>query len=123
MILRAAILCTFALLAACAAAIPGYTPPPFKESKLVKPMRAGDMDADGVYHMSNQEKATTQPCRVTVEPLSYFLASACSRAETADMPAEIPSANTSAIAVFISTPRGGDAWRLPVGSRQLPVQL
>jgi hypothetical protein len=58
MILRAVILCTLPLLAACAAAIPGYTPPAFKESKIIEPMKAGDMDADGVYHMSNQEKAT-----------------------------------------------------------------
>ena len=58
MILRAVILSALSLLAACAAAIPGYTPPPFKETKVVQPMRAGDMDADGVYHMSNQEKAT-----------------------------------------------------------------
>jgi hypothetical protein len=58
MILRAITLCTLALLAACAAAIPGYTPPPFKESKVVQPMKSGDMDADGGYHMSNQEKAT-----------------------------------------------------------------
>jgi hypothetical protein len=58
MILRAVILCTLPLLAACAAAIPGYTPPPFKETKIVEPLKAGDMDGDGVYHMSNQEKAT-----------------------------------------------------------------
>jgi hypothetical protein len=58
MILRAVILSALSLLAACAAAIPGYTPPAFKESKIVAPMRAGDMDADGVYHMSNQEQAT-----------------------------------------------------------------
>jgi hypothetical protein len=61
MILRAIVFCTLPLLAACAAAMPGYTPPAFKEKKLVEPMRAGDMDADGVYHMSNQEKATDCP--------------------------------------------------------------
>jgi hypothetical protein len=58
MLVRAALLCSIALLAACAAALPGYTPPPFKESKVVQPMKSGDMDADGGYHMSNQEKAT-----------------------------------------------------------------
>jgi hypothetical protein len=58
MILRAVILCTLPLLAACAAAIPGYTPPPFKQSKIIEPMKAGDMGADGVYQMSSQEKAT-----------------------------------------------------------------
>src|SRR5262245_29509107 len=58
MLARAAILSSLLLVAACAAAIPGYTPPPFKETKVVQPMKSGDMDGDGVYHMSNQEKAT-----------------------------------------------------------------
>ena len=55
---RALICCTFLMLAACAAALPGYTPPPFKENKVVQPMKSGDMDAEGVYHMSGQEKST-----------------------------------------------------------------
>ncbi|MBO0763666.1 MAG: hypothetical protein J2P50_03615 [Hyphomicrobiaceae bacterium] len=55
---RALMLATLSLLAACAAVVPGYTPPPFKETKVVEPLRAGDMDAEEVYHMSNQEKAT-----------------------------------------------------------------
>jgi hypothetical protein len=58
MLARALILCTLPLLAACAAALPGYTPPSFKESKAVKPMKSGDMDAEGTYHMSSQEKGT-----------------------------------------------------------------
>jgi len=57
MLVRAAICCTILLLAACAAAMPGYTPPPFKES-AVKPMKSGEVDPGGVYHMSGQEKAT-----------------------------------------------------------------
>lgn len=53
------VLCSSLLaLAACAAAMPGYTPPPFKESKAIKPMKSGDVDQDGIYHMSGQEKAT-----------------------------------------------------------------
>jgi hypothetical protein len=58
MILRAIAFCMLSLLAACAAAIPGYTPPPFKESKTLQPMKSGDMDAAGTYHMSGQEKST-----------------------------------------------------------------
>jgi hypothetical protein len=58
MIIRAALLCSILLLAACAAAMPGYTPPPFKENKVFQPMKSGDMDTDGVYHMSGQEKGT-----------------------------------------------------------------
>jgi hypothetical protein len=55
---RALILCTPLLLAACAAALPGYTPPSFKESRTLKPKQSGDMDAEGTYHMSKQEKGT-----------------------------------------------------------------
>jgi hypothetical protein len=58
MLARALILCTPLLLAACAAAMPGYTPPSFKESKTFKPKESGDMDAEGAYHMSSQEKGT-----------------------------------------------------------------
>jgi hypothetical protein len=58
MLPRALVLCTLLPLAACAAAIPGYTPPSFKESKVFKPKQSGDMDAEGTYHMSNQEKGT-----------------------------------------------------------------
>ena len=58
MLARALRLCTLLPLTACAAAIPGYTPPPFKQTKLVKPMKSGDMDAAGTYHMSRQEKST-----------------------------------------------------------------
>jgi len=58
MLARALILCTLSLLAACAAAMPGYTPPPFKESKAFKPKESGDMDTEGTYHMSKQEKST-----------------------------------------------------------------
>jgi hypothetical protein len=58
MLARALILGTLSLLAACAAALPGYTPPPFKESAAFKPKESGDMDAEGTYHMSKQEKGT-----------------------------------------------------------------
>jgi hypothetical protein len=58
MFLRAVTCCAFLLLAACAAALPGYTPPPFKNSKVVEPMKSGEVDQAGVYHMSKQEKAT-----------------------------------------------------------------
>jgi hypothetical protein len=58
MLARATLLATLSLLAACAAAIPGYTPPPFKQTKVIEPMKSGDMDAEGGYHMSGQEKAT-----------------------------------------------------------------
>jgi hypothetical protein len=45
------------LLAACAAAVPGYTPPPFKEKKgkHAQAMKSGEM-TDGQYEMAEQEK-------------------------------------------------------------------
>jgi hypothetical protein len=48
----------FLALAACSAAVPGYTPPPFHQSKslLAKPLESGDM-RDGRYEMSKTEKA------------------------------------------------------------------
>jgi hypothetical protein len=69
MLARALICCSLLLLAACAAAMPGYTPPPFKEEgKLVKPMTSGDVSPDGVYHLSGQEKALD--CRRLLRPNS-----------------------------------------------------
>ena len=48
----------FLVLAACSAAVPGYTPPPLKESasRLAKPLESGDM-REGRYEMSSTEKA------------------------------------------------------------------
>jgi hypothetical protein len=46
------------LLTACAAAVPGYTPPPFKEKNAFgKPMESGDVRSNGHYEMSATEKA------------------------------------------------------------------
>jgi hypothetical protein len=57
MLARYAILAVPLLTAACAA-MPGYSPPPFKEaSKHSKPMESGDVQADGNYEMSADEKA------------------------------------------------------------------
>src|SRR5262245_19731801 len=58
MLSRALVCCVFPLLAACAPALPGYTPPPFKQNKVIEPMKSGEVDRDGVYTMSSQEKAT-----------------------------------------------------------------
>jgi hypothetical protein len=57
MLPRYAILAALLLLAACAA-VPGYSPPPFKEpSKHAKPLEGGEVRADGQYEMSADEKA------------------------------------------------------------------
>jgi hypothetical protein len=47
------------ILAGCAAAVPGYTPPPLTENKnkFLQPMESGDVGPDGRYYPSETEKA------------------------------------------------------------------
>jgi|RhiMetdeSRZDD1v2_1073273.scaffolds.fasta_scaffold200277_4 hypothetical protein len=58
MLARLAIPAVFLALTACAAAVPGYSPPPFKEqNKFAKPLESGDVGNEGRYEMSAAEKA------------------------------------------------------------------
>ena len=58
MLARFLIPTVFLVLTACAAAMPGYSPPPFKEkSKVATPLESGDVRSDGNYEMSATEKA------------------------------------------------------------------
>jgi len=60
MLARLFLLSALLTLAACAAAVPGYTPPPLtekKENKFTKPLASGSVDQDGRYHMSDAETA------------------------------------------------------------------
>ena len=58
MLARLAIPAVFLALTACAAAVPGYSPPPFKEQrKLAKALESGDVGDEGRYEMSGTEKA------------------------------------------------------------------
>jgi hypothetical protein len=58
MLARILIPAVFLVLTACAAAVPGYTPPPFKEkSKMATPLESGEVRSDGHYEMSATEKA------------------------------------------------------------------
>src|SRR5262245_22310112 len=106
MILRAVIFCTLFLLAACAAAVPGYTPPPFKETKVVEPLRAGDMDTDGVYHMSNQEKATD--CKHLRGSIVVTISRMRHRASEGSTSQLAVGANKAATTVFSGSSRGLD---------------
>jgi hypothetical protein len=72
---RLACCAAFLLLAACAAAIPGYTPPPFKEKKHAQGMKSGEM-VDGRYEMADEEKQmdckrTTGSMMITIERLRH----------------------------------------------------
>jgi hypothetical protein len=60
MLARLFVLSALLTLAACAAALPGYTPPPLtekKENKFTKPLASGSVGSDGLYHMSDAELA------------------------------------------------------------------
>ena len=76
MIARLSFCVVFVLLAACAAAVPGYTPPPFKErSKMAKGMESGEIQGDQ-YVMAEKEKEmdckrTTGSMTITLERLKY----------------------------------------------------
>jgi hypothetical protein len=59
------------LLTACAAALPGYTPPPFKESKGAQPFKSGQVTADGRYEMAEEEKL--MDCRRTTGSMSIVI--------------------------------------------------
>jgi hypothetical protein len=76
MIARLSCCAAFLLLAACAAAIPGYTPPPFKErGKMAKGMESGEMQG-GQYVMADEEKQMdckriTGSMMITIERLKF----------------------------------------------------
>jgi hypothetical protein len=62
MLVRLATAALVLTLAACAAAVPGYIPPPFKEkSKMGKALESGDVASDGRYQIGKDEK--TMDCR------------------------------------------------------------
>lgn len=76
MLTRLALCAVLLLMTACAAAVPGYTPPPFKEKKKhSQAMQSGEM-TDGEYQMADQEKQLdckriTGSMMVTIERLKY----------------------------------------------------
>ena len=77
MLTRLSLCASLLLLAACAAAMPGYTPPPFKEkkSKHAQAMQSGEMQ-EGEYQMADQEKAMdckriTGSMSITIERLKH----------------------------------------------------
>jgi hypothetical protein len=57
MLIRFLPLAALLALTACAAAVPGYSPPPFREKKHATFVESGDIGADGHYHLSDYEKA------------------------------------------------------------------
>src|SRR5215510_15257935 len=62
------------LLGACAAALPGYTPPPLKERKAAKMVgpTSGDMSSEGTYELSELDKA--RDCKRTLGSMQISIA-------------------------------------------------
>jgi len=59
MLVRLSALAALLALGGCAAAMPGYIPPPLTESnnRFTKPLDSGDIGPDGRYNMSEAERA------------------------------------------------------------------
>ena len=61
------------LVGACAAALPGYSPPPFKEKKTAKLVGpSGEMSSDGSYQLSDNEKE--RDCKRTLGSMQITIA-------------------------------------------------
>jgi len=62
------------LLGACAAALPGYTPPPLKERKTTKLIgpTSGEMTGEGTYELSELDKG--RDCKRTLGSMQIILA-------------------------------------------------
>src|SRR5262245_24123771 len=62
------------LFGACAAALPGYTPPPLKEKKTTKLIGApsGEMNGEGSYELSELDKA--RDCKRTLGSMQISIA-------------------------------------------------
>ena len=56
MLARPTLLCCLLLLGGCAAAMPGYSPPPFKEKNKLAQAQEGGTMREGRYEMSDTEK-------------------------------------------------------------------
>jgi hypothetical protein len=95
------------LVGACAAALPGYTPPPFKEkksAKLVGP--SGEMSSDGSYELSDNEKE--RDCKRTLGSMQITIARLKDPAFRVE-PSSVASAMQSGSATLSGgSSRGGD---------------
>jgi hypothetical protein len=108
MLVHYAIPAALLLLTACAAAVPGYTPPPFKEMKgpLGKPMASGDVQADGQYEMSAEEKA--RDCKHITGSMQIVMARLKDSHGRAEPSAAARSAQTTLTPVLGGSATGAD---------------
>jgi hypothetical protein len=110
MLLRYAILAAPLLIAACAA-VPGYSPPPFKEpSKHAKPLESGDVQADGQYEMSADEKA--MDCKRITGSMQIAISRMRDSSGRVEPSASARVAQSAATPVFGGSSIGADRGRL-----------
>jgi hypothetical protein len=90
------------LLGACAAALPGYTPPPLKEKKATKLVgpSSGEMTGEGTYELSELDKG--RDCKRTLGSMQITIA----RLKDPGFRVE-PSATASAMQTGSSAISGG----------------
>jgi hypothetical protein len=105
MMARLFLLGVLLLLAGCAAAMPGYSPPPLShnDNKFTKPMDSGNVGSDGRYHMSDSEKA--MDCKRLTGSMQITL----SRLKDT-YGREPPSAMSSSVAQSVAPILGGSSF-------------
>ena len=95
------------LFGACAAALPGYTPPPLKEKKTTKLIGqpSGEMTGEGTYELSELDKA--RDCKRTLGSMQISIARLKDAAFRVE-PSAASSALQSGSATFGGSGRGAD---------------
>ena len=104
MLVRYALPAAALLLGACAAALPGYTPPPLKEKKTTKLVgpSSGELMGEGTYELSELDKA--RDCKRTLGSMQIII----TRLKDPGFRVE-PSAVSSALQTGSAAVSGGSA--------------
>ncbi|KAB2911887.1 MAG: hypothetical protein F9K29_21365 [Hyphomicrobiaceae bacterium] len=107
MLARLCPLAALLVLTSCAAAVPGYTPPSFKEkSKFGTALQSGEVGSDGRYQLSKDEKA--MDCRRMTGSMQITIAR-LRDADTRGQPSALASASQKAAApIFSGSTVGAD---------------
>jgi hypothetical protein len=96
------------LLGACAAALPGYTPPPLKEKKTAKVvgLTSGEMTGEGTYELSELDKA--RDCKRTLGSMQLIITRLKDPVFRAEPSAVSSSLQTGSAAIAGGSARGAD---------------
>jgi len=96
------------LLGACAAALPGYTPPPLKEKKSTKLIgpSSGEMSGEGTYELSELDKA--RDCKRTLGSMQIILTRLKDPAFRVEPSSASSAMQTGSTALYGGSARGAD---------------